>query len=487
MGIADTGVTEDGPPTGAAIAGGSRVVEDVSASDCRLAVHVKAPEPCKKQPTTERIIDPGLKRQAKRCICGKNGTTTRSRADSTNGYMADLASAYALLCCWGMDEPGHGSVMKMDTSRREALIEALAPSVEAAPPVKLKVRRRPAVKPNCQHPEFSSGLFTGKPRRNPPPLIDVISGMGGGAELDFLEIRLHELNGIVDYVVIPESAFNFRGDGKRRHFKRQMKRFQEFLPRIVYLDLDTCVEYKHHVDKYRNKSKSKRTAAIWTIQASQRQCVWKLLFEKLPDVQPDALVIFTDLDEIPRAEAMIAVKHCELERKIPEDRRIINLRLAALPFNLRVKTCNEVWKQGIIVEMKEARLRKFVPIRSRDQKNWVLKRAGVHLTYAGSLGQVNYKMLQHGESGSFLMPIAGYEKSGSYCLAAASHERLAAMERFLHDDPAFVVQHWQHHCSPLPRGPPDPAKLDDCLVPWVLRENPERYPAFMGTAGGVWT
>eukprot|EP00928_Gymnodinium_smaydae_P049476 TRINITY_DN33209_c0_g1_i1.p1 TRINITY_DN33209_c0_g1~~TRINITY_DN33209_c0_g1_i1.p1 ORF type:complete len:606 (+),score=80.93 TRINITY_DN33209_c0_g1_i1:53-1870(+) len=463
-------------------------------ASCSNVAWPQTPRPpaCKSKPLSESTLDAKKVQQAKACICGTGKEAESRRASNVAWAGVGLPALYSMLCCWGFDEPSHPSIMKMETSRREALIEALAPSVETAPAVEVRSHTRAVpLEVDCHHKDFSSGLFSGERRSQPVPMIDVISGMGGGAELDLLEMRLYELSDVVNLTVIPESSFNFRGDRKPRHFSRERdKRFKRFLPNILYLDLDTCDEYSHHVAKFRNKSKSKRTQAVWSIQTAQRNCIWRLLFAARPDLQGDTLIIFTDLDEIPRANAMFSLRHCELDRQgdqMGSTRRIIALRMVAMPFNMRVKSCSEEWKQGVVIDVNEAKKRKIVPLRPTDKKKWILKRAGIHMTYMGSLGQVNYKMIQHGEAGSLLAPLAGYEKQGSYCLAAVSEKRLDAMQRFLQDDPHFVVRHWEGKCSPLPREEPRAQKLEACLVPWILRENPSRYPAFMGFAGGKWT
>ena len=48
-----------------------------------------------------------------------------------------------------------------------------------------------------------------------------------GPELDYLELRMLELQGVADLMVVAESSFTFRGDRKPRHFQLNQRRFEE--------------------------------------------------------------------------------------------------------------------------------------------------------------------------------------------------------------------------------------------------------------------
>jgi len=54
-------------------------------------------------------------------------------------------------------------------------------------------------------------------------------------ELDLLEIRLNELDGVVDYFLIIESNATFTGLQKDTHFANNRQRFSKFENKIVYM------------------------------------------------------------------------------------------------------------------------------------------------------------------------------------------------------------------------------------------------------------
>ena len=103
-------------------------------------------------------------------------------------------------------------------------------------------------------------------------------------ELDLLELRLNELWHVVDVFVIVEARQTFTGNSKPLNFAENEARFAKYLPKIRYLTLDAFPEGMSN----------------WGKEEYQRN--W--LKRGLTDAKPDDVVILSDLDEIPRAEAV---------------------------------------------------------------------------------------------------------------------------------------------------------------------------------------
>ena len=57
-------------------------------------------------------------------------------------------------------------------------------------------------------------------------------------ELDLLEVRLNELDGVVDRFVLCESPYTFRGQPKPLVFQENRARFARFLPKIEHVVVD---------------------------------------------------------------------------------------------------------------------------------------------------------------------------------------------------------------------------------------------------------
>ncbi len=103
-------------------------------------------------------------------------------------------------------------------------------------------------------------------------------------ELDILEIRLNELDKVVDYFVICEAALTFTGEPKEKLFRKNVERFEKFSHKIIYLCVDSFPE---NLDR-------------WSRDIYQREH----LKAGVKDAEPDDLIIISDVDEILRREAI---------------------------------------------------------------------------------------------------------------------------------------------------------------------------------------
>lgn len=103
-------------------------------------------------------------------------------------------------------------------------------------------------------------------------------------ELDLLEIRLHELSNVVDRFVVVESTWTFSGHPKPLVYRENRDRFRGFSDRIVHVVVDDLPSGDDH----------------WARERHQREAVARGLAEALPN----DIVMLSDVDEIPRAEAV---------------------------------------------------------------------------------------------------------------------------------------------------------------------------------------
>jgi len=105
-------------------------------------------------------------------------------------------------------------------------------------------------------------------------------------ELDILELRLHELAGVVDQFLFVEALETFTGQPKPPYVGDAMQagRFAEWGDRLA------GVTY-HQLPP----------GSAWEREAWQRNAIGQLLHGV---AQPDDIVLVSDVDEIPRAEAV---------------------------------------------------------------------------------------------------------------------------------------------------------------------------------------
>ena len=98
-------------------------------------------------------------------------------------------------------------------------------------------------------------------------------------ELDLLEIRLNVLNDVVDRFVFVEATKTFSGKDKPLYYEENKERFSRFAHKITHIVVDDYPPFE----------------TAWTYENHQRNC----LMRGLADIQPDDIIMTSDLDEIP--------------------------------------------------------------------------------------------------------------------------------------------------------------------------------------------
>ena len=110
-------------------------------------------------------------------------------------------------------------------------------------------------------------------------------------ELELLEIRLNTLDKVVDHFVLVEANRTHTGKEKPYYFEENKLRFAPFLHKIIHVKVDDFPRY--------NGKNS------WRLEKFQRES----LLRGLEGADPEDVVIVSDLDEIPRPEAVAAYKN----------------------------------------------------------------------------------------------------------------------------------------------------------------------------------
>ena len=107
-------------------------------------------------------------------------------------------------------------------------------------------------------------------------------------ELDLLEIRLNELDSVVDTFIICESTMSHNNEPKPLYFSNNRKRFKKFLHKIDLVIFDSV----KHTDS-------------WSIENDHRRA----LSEKIPvNLNEEDILLLSDLDEIPRKDIVEKLK-----------------------------------------------------------------------------------------------------------------------------------------------------------------------------------
>jgi beta-1,4-mannosyl-glycoprotein beta-1,4-N-acetylglucosaminyltransferase len=114
-------------------------------------------------------------------------------------------------------------------------------------------------------------------------------------ELDLLEIRLNELNDVVDKFVLVESSLTHSSKKKPYYFEESKDRFKDFLHKIVHIKVDDTPNIPARPGRmgtFHNRH---------DIEWFQRDCASRGLIS----CSDDDLILLSDVDEIPRPESVM--------------------------------------------------------------------------------------------------------------------------------------------------------------------------------------
>lgn len=114
-------------------------------------------------------------------------------------------------------------------------------------------------------------------------------------ELDLLEIRLNELNDVVDKFVLVESSLTHSSKNKPYYFEESKDRFKDFLHKIVHVKVDDTPNIPPRPGRmgtFHNRH---------DIEWFQRDCASRGLVA----CSDDDLILLSDVDEIPRPESVM--------------------------------------------------------------------------------------------------------------------------------------------------------------------------------------
>jgi beta-1,4-mannosyl-glycoprotein beta-1,4-N-acetylglucosaminyltransferase len=111
-------------------------------------------------------------------------------------------------------------------------------------------------------------------------------------ELELLELRLHELAGVVDKFVLVEATQTHSNKPKPLYYQENRARFSNFHDKIIHVVVNDLPQ----------------SADPWIPENFQRNCIAR----GLTNCRPDDFILVSDLDEIPRATVVE-----KMSREIP--------------------------------------------------------------------------------------------------------------------------------------------------------------------------
>jgi beta-1,4-mannosyl-glycoprotein beta-1,4-N-acetylglucosaminyltransferase len=145
-----------------------------------------------------------------------------------------------------------------------------------------------------------------------------------------LDLRLNTLNEYVDYFVIVESSFNHKGE--KRELKFNLKKFEKFSKKIIYLVYDEVPQKIEPINSADNEDEKSRKYIFnaYLRENGQRNYI----AEGLNHADQNDIILVSDVDEIPNLEKIDF-------NKISEKLIFFNQGMFYYKFNLKLP--NFIW------------------------------------------------------------------------------------------------------------------------------------------------
>ncbi len=203
-------------------------------------------------------------------------------------------------------------------------------------------------------------------------------------ELDLLEIRLNVLNDVVDFFVLVEATRTFQKQPKPLFFAENKSRFKKFEDKIIHVVVDT---YPNFFTRFRVP----RPMDYDNHQKNQ-------IVNGLTNAQPNDIVIYSDLDEIP-APGKITTYLNKPGIKVFEQHfysyyancvLLENPHLPPSPNNDGLAR----WRGSVMGYYKDfSDTKSFRKMRDRSEPEvTIIEDGGWHFTYLGGIESVIYKL-----------------------------------------------------------------------------------------------
>lgn len=183
-------------------------------------------------------------------------------------------------------------------------------------------------------------------------------------EYDVLRIRLEELYPVVDKFIITENNRTLRGADKPYYLTENFDQFAKYADKIeIFRQDDNTVSFN-----------TDPGAAAWERESWQRNSV----VERLEGCDPNDIIIFGDVDEIPRRSVVANAD--------PQD----ILRIELQDFSVGINLWNGWYISDKIVRYRVLDTMTPQQIRKYDDGEWI-RQAGWHFSSIGSADHISNK------------------------------------------------------------------------------------------------
>ena len=207
----------------------------------------------------------------------------------------------------------HNGFIATNRTMLERLVLIALPYASLPPPMPITTFQRPThlqLPPSCDGPAWA-GL-----RKVPLTIVDVFPF---GWELDLLEIRLFELEHVVDKFVVWESGFSDRGVAKPLFFASNVARFARFRHKILHVVQDDATYLSNAKRRAAAAKRTSNAGSDWTNAVeNNREEIISRYYASIGNsdvmrdgrVDPNTLFLVGDVDELAAAEVIAELKYC---------------------------------------------------------------------------------------------------------------------------------------------------------------------------------
>ncbi len=209
-------------------------------------------------------------------------------------------------------------------------------------------------------------------------------------ELDLLEIRLNELDAVVDKFVLVEADRTFQNLPKPFIFDENKQRFSKFLDKIIHVKLNKYPLFIPILNPF----------SPWKLEFFQRDAVLK----GLVNCKPDDIILISDVDEIPNPQVLRSMISREIDQ-------IYGLKMNMFMYFLDNKLVYDggsnmtkeesvpgIWHCTAVLpyrllKKRPHRIRKTIMrTRRRGEVYKIIPNAGWHFTYVGGVKKIIEKL-----------------------------------------------------------------------------------------------
>lgn len=185
-------------------------------------------------------------------------------------------------------------------------------------------------------------------------------------ELELLDIRLHELNGVVDKFILVEGSVTFTNKKKKLYFKENKDKFKRFEKKIIHIVVKD----------------SPSSDNPWDIERFQFNAIGR----GLKKAELNDIILLSCVDEIPKAETVFKWKDKDINKT-----KVFLQRLHYYFLNY-VRADKNYWEGTKMLSFASAKKYKnFYEIRKLKAKIFI-QDGGWHFSYMGGVERIKEKI-----------------------------------------------------------------------------------------------